>query len=180
MSYYSLPQIQTDAQKVPCTTLLPLPHLGHLSGNPAQTLEKNTSLSLPLWLAEMLLIAPAPNTPAAITMDLPPPLQHRVVNALKANPVTLDLRAQAPHFYALGARMLELFEDEDLVEVLLETFRTRAVEIADRASGGVGGRAAGDEGGFLLGLEDGEKRLWEASREGSASVGKWLAGLGKG
>ena len=32
----------------------------------------------------------------------------------------VDLRAQAPHFYALGARILELFEEEEIVDVLLE------------------------------------------------------------
>jgi GINS complex subunit 3 len=43
-----------------------------------------------------------------------------VINALKADPKTVDLRAQAPHFYALGARILELFEEEEIVDVLLE------------------------------------------------------------
>lgn len=55
-----------------------------------------------------------------ITLDFPPALQQRVTNALKADPRSVDLRAQAPHFYALGARVLELFEDEDLVNVLTE------------------------------------------------------------
>ena len=43
-----------------------------------------------------------------------------MINALKADPRTVDLRAQAPHFYALGARILELFEEEEIVDVLLE------------------------------------------------------------
>lgn len=42
------------------------------------------------------------------------------MNALKADPKTVDLRAQAPHFYNIGARMLELFEEEDMVEILTD------------------------------------------------------------
>lgn len=42
------------------------------------------------------------------------------MNALKADPRTVDIRAQAPHFYGLGARMLELFEEEEIVEILTD------------------------------------------------------------
>jgi GINS complex subunit 3 len=42
------------------------------------------------------------------------------MNALKADPRTIDLRALAPHFFGLGTRMLELFEEEEWVEVLSE------------------------------------------------------------
>lgn len=41
------------------------------------------------------------------------------MNALKADPRTLDLRALAPHFYSLSERILELFEEEELVDVLI-------------------------------------------------------------
>lgn len=42
------------------------------------------------------------------------------MNALKADPRTVDLRSLAPHFYSLGERILELFEEEELVDVLME------------------------------------------------------------
>jgi GINS complex subunit 3 len=42
------------------------------------------------------------------------------LNALKADPRTVDLRALAPHFYNLGSRILELFEEEEMIEVLSE------------------------------------------------------------
>jgi hypothetical protein len=57
--------------------------------------------------------------PALVTLDYPQPLQTRVINALEADPKSVDLRAQAPHYYALGARMLDLFDDDAMVEVLL-------------------------------------------------------------
>jgi GINS complex subunit 3 len=46
------------------------------------------------------------------------------LNALKADPRTVDLRALAPHFYNLGARILELFEEEEMIEVLSDVRRT--------------------------------------------------------
>ena len=55
-----------------------------------------------------------------IRLDHPSALSPRVLNALKADPRTVDLRALATHFYALGARILELFDEEDMVKVLLE------------------------------------------------------------
>lgn len=60
------------------------------------------------------------STSAFITLDIPSPLSPRVMNALKADPRTLDLRALAPHFYSLGTRILELFDDEEMSDVLSE------------------------------------------------------------
>jgi GINS complex subunit 3 len=62
-----------------------------------------------------------------VSLDFPTALSQRVINALKADPKTVDLRAQAPHFYALGARILELFEEEEIVDVLLEVYGLVAV-----------------------------------------------------
>lgn len=58
------------------------------------------------------------NTSSLVTIDPPAALAPRVLNALKADPRTVDLRALAPHFYNLGARILELFEEEEMIEVL--------------------------------------------------------------
>lgn len=58
------------------------------------------------------------DTSSLVTLDHPTALGPRVLNALKADARTVDLRALAPHFYNLGARILELFEEEDMIEVL--------------------------------------------------------------
>lgn len=57
-------------------------------------------------------------TSRLVSLDLPPALSERVMNALKADPRTIDLRALAPHFYNLSQRILELFEEEEMVDVL--------------------------------------------------------------
>lgn len=57
-------------------------------------------------------------TSRLVTLDLPSALSERVMNALKADPRTIDLRSLAPHFYNLSERILELFEEEEMVDIL--------------------------------------------------------------
>ena len=132
MSYYDPSSILTDAQKLPCTFTLDVPGLGYLDGGSASdTLKAGTKIDLPLWLGVMLAVSNNnnPNSEPLVTLDFPAPLQSRVVNALKADPRTVDLRAQSQSFYGLGARILELFEDEEMVDVLTD------VSDAPRAAG---------------------------------------------
>jgi GINS complex subunit 3 len=53
-----------------------------------------------------------------LALDLPSSLSTHVLNALRADPRTVELRALAPHFYSLASRILDLFEEDELVDVL--------------------------------------------------------------
>lgn len=97
----------------------------------------------------------------------------------------MDLRALDPYFYALGARILELFEEDEVCEVLMQSFKVRAEEIRDFAgnTGGGGGTAVGGVGGkglgidgveFLRGLDEMERGLFRSAHDGSKSVKAWL------
>ena len=83
-------------------------------------MKQGSKVELPLWLAEMLAVSNPSGNSSLATLDLPQALSQRVMNALKADPKTVDLRAQAQHFYNIGARMLELFEEEEMVETLTD------------------------------------------------------------
>ncbi len=119
-AYFNPEAILTDAQKAPLTFELVVPQLAALHNGSA--IEQGSKLDLPLWMAEMLAVSkPAgPQSSSLGSLDLPPALGHRVVNALRADPKSVDLRAQAQWFYGLGERMLELFEEEETVEVLTD------------------------------------------------------------
>jgi len=119
-AYYDVDAILTDAQKVPCTFELTVPGLGYLEGNMGGDMNQGSKVELPLWLAEMLALSQSLNTSALVTLDTPSALAPRVMNALKADPRTVDLRALAPHFYNLGARILELFDEDDMIDVLAD------------------------------------------------------------
>lgn len=66
----------------------------------------------------MLAVSQSLGSNPMTTLDMPAALSTRVLNALKADPRTVDLRTQAPHFYNLGTRMMDLFEEDEIVEVL--------------------------------------------------------------
>ncbi|KAF4973260.1 hypothetical protein FSARC_415 [Fusarium sarcochroum] len=170
MSYYDIDAILTDAEKVPCQFEIDVQYLGHLDNSP-HGLKANTPLSLPLWLAEMLALASTPTSSAPLTLNLPPCLSTAVLSALKADPRAVPLRDQSPHFYGVGVRMLDLFDEKDVAEVLRKTFVVRAGEVglhARKADEGVGGSEE-----FLRGLEEWERGLFRRGHEGVKGAKEW-------
>jgi GINS complex subunit 3 len=135
-----------------------------------------------------MLAVNSPATKPLVSLDLPPALSERVINALKADPKSVDLRGQAQHFYSLGARMLELFEEDEILDVLVDTFRARAVEISDHGAnaGGAGARAAGGGVGvgqegvdFLRGLDETERQLFRVAHDRAKATRAWMADIKK-
>ena len=119
MSYYSIPAILTSAQKVPSTFDLPIPNLGFLDDNPGGDIAANTPLPLPLYLAALLAVPQLDNKPL-LTLDLPASLQPRVLNALKADAKSVDVRGLDVYFFEGGSRILELLEEEQVGDILSE------------------------------------------------------------
>ncbi|KAJ5133609.1 hypothetical protein N7526_004974 [Penicillium atrosanguineum] len=175
MSYYDIDSALTDAQKLPCTFELEVPGLGILEGNPGEDIKAGTRIDLPLWLGEMLSIGARLGTSRLVTLDMPEALSERVMNALKADPRTVDLRALAPHFYNLSERILEIFEEEDMVDVLSDTFKKRAAEIADHAHNPRG--AVGEGVNFLRGLDETERQLFRAAHDRAKEMRIWPPAL---
>ncbi|EME45000.1 hypothetical protein DOTSEDRAFT_70896 [Dothistroma septosporum NZE10] len=168
--YYDPDAILTDAQKAPCTFELTVPELSAL--NAGSKIERGTKLDLPLWLAEMLAVSkPAGPSSSLASLDLPPALGPKVMAALAAGPKSVDIRAQAQWFYGMGERMLDLFDDEEVAELLDKTFKERALEIADKAQNT---RSMGEGDEFMRGLERAERELFRAAHEGNAAVKKWF------
>lgn len=91
------------------------------------------------------------------------------MNALKSDPVNLDLVTQCPVYYRLAQRWLSIFGDPELSEVVSETLRTRAVEIFDHAH-----NLSPDGSEFLMNLDEFEKHLYKTTHDGSKEVKKWL------
>ncbi|GAM41636.1 hypothetical protein TCE0_042f14899 [Talaromyces pinophilus] len=148
-----------------------LPGLGFLDGNPGENIKTGTQVDLPLWLGEMLSIGARLGTSRLVTLDLPSALSERVLNALKADPRTVDLRSLAPHFYSLGIRVLELFEEDNMADILSDTFRRRASEIADHAHNSRGALGEGVE--FLRGLDETERQLFRIAHDSAKEIRIW-------
>jgi GINS complex subunit 3 len=124
----------------------------------------------------MLAVSRSSTTGTNLTLDLPSSLSNKVTNALKADARTVELRSLAPHFYALGARLLDLFEDDELADTLTGTFRSRAREIADMA---YNSRNVGEGAEFLRGLDEEERQLFRMAHDGAKSVRIWMTELKK-
>ncbi|KAI5809031.1 hypothetical protein DFH27DRAFT_542197 [Peziza echinospora] len=176
MSYYDIDAILTDAQKIPCTFNIAVPGLGYLDGTSTPDIKANTPLTLPLWLAEFLAISQPTSRTPLVSLDLPTCLSTRVQNALKADPKSVDLRALATHFYALGCRVLQLFEDEELADVLADSFRKRAAEVADHAHNPRG--ALGEGADFLRGLDEMERQVFRAAHESAKQMKAFMSERG--
>ncbi|KAF2261599.1 DNA replication complex GINS protein PSF3 [Lojkania enalia] len=174
-SYYDVDAILTDSQKVPCTFELTVSGLGFLEGNMSGDMKQGSKVELPLWLGEMLALSL--NTSSLVTLDPPSALAPRVMNALKADPRMVDLRALAPHFYNLGTRILEIFEEEEITEVLNESFKSRAAVIADQAHNPRG--ALGEGADFMRGLDENERQLFRAAHDSAKAVRTWMTDLKK-
>lgn len=71
-----------------------------------------------------------------------------------------------------------MFEEDDILDVLSETFRVRAAEIGDYA-GSVSGKAragvSAEGTEFLRGLEEWERALFKGRHESAKAGKKWLA-----
>ncbi|KOS19793.1 DNA replication complex GINS protein PSF3 [Escovopsis weberi] len=190
MSYYDVDAILTDGEKVPCQFDLDVPHLGHLDNSPG--LKPGTKLSLPLWLAEMLALATPSSSSSSYTQDpkppltlnLPPCLAEPVLAALKADPRAVPLRDQSPHFYGVGVRMLDLFDEREVGGVLRRSFVLRGAEVGLHArkadEGGAGGGAGAGAGGgeeFLRGLDEWERALFRRAHRGVKEMREWMDGV---
>lgn len=107
------------------------------------------------------------------------------MNALKADPKSVDLRALAQNFYGLAERILELFEEEEVCDVLLECFKQRAAEINDHASNagasqrGGGGGVGNDGVEFLRGLDEKERELFRSAHDSSKAMRVWMGEMKK-
>jgi GINS complex subunit 3 len=181
-----LPRLTALAfQKVPCKFEIEVPDLGYLDNNPSQPLKANTTVSLPLWLAELLALANrsanSQDSSPFLTLSMPPTLSNEVISALKADPRAVPLRDQSHNFYALATRMLDLFEEPVMCAVLRRTFVMRAGETALHA------RKAGDSddyklaGGeeFMRGLEAWERALFLRAHDGAKDSKNWREGVKK-
>lgn len=141
---------------------------------------------MPLWLAEMLALAnagPSQTTQSEsssfVSLALPKALSSAVQQALKADPRAVAIRDQSAHFYALGMRMLDLFEEPELGEILRKTFVVRAGDVIMHArkagSGmddGLGVGIHGEE--FLRGLDEWERTLFRRAHDGAKERREWM------
>ncbi|EPQ28788.1 uncharacterized protein PFL1_03591 [Pseudozyma flocculosa PF-1] len=125
-SYWSIDSIIADASKLPCTFNIDVHNLGHLQSTDEDDIKQHARLELPFWLAELLAL----NDVVSLTM--PKAYGPRVKAALDANPTSVQLRQQNNNWYALGMRLANLMDSDELMDVLSKAYTGRLAQIYEQ------------------------------------------------
>lgn len=172
MSYYSLEDVETDGLRVPVKFQVSTPGLGFLLEESGNSISKEpkpikseavipagAETIIPLWLAVPLASASVDETSddPFLNVGEPPSLNNDVINILRSDPASIDLRQQNRLFTNLTLYWCELFGSADLQNTLYDTVRLRASHILDAAL------AQNGVGGVDKGLDDYERRLYQES-----------------
>ncbi|KTW25967.1 hypothetical protein T552_03241 [Pneumocystis carinii B80] len=165
-NYYDIDDILSENTKIPSIFQYTVPGLGYIEGGHEPDIKEGTNMDLPFWLAEMLAIN------NFIDIELPSAFSPKVRNALKACPQNVDLRMFSTHYYLFGEKILNLLSDNELVNILIETFKSRICFIADHAHNPHGMLEEGTE--FLRNLEDTEKIFFRISHDSAKDMRNWL------
>lgn len=135
MDYYSVDSIQTEGELVPSTFNVTVPGLGFLIGEEGD-IEAGTEVELPLWLAVPLASSRISSDSDIAFIDIGEPraFEMDVLNSLKSDPKSVDLRALSPEFTYLALYWLQLFASEELAVTLQKTIQSRTGEIFSAAA----------------------------------------------
>ncbi|CCF56301.1 hypothetical protein KAFR_0A08670 [Kazachstania africana CBS 2517] len=207
MGYYDIDDVLTDACEIPCKFKHDIPGLGYLENNPGKPIRNNSKLLLPLWLARILAIVgedpvqedgtmldDAESIPFVELMT-PDAFSAKVINAIKADPVSLDVHSISPHFFALAIKWIALFNDKELAAIVTELMLQRAQEINNHASSvtidvkrqiditgdnstvystNAGNLGNNNNSTFLLTLDEFEKRVYKQAHESYKDAKRWM------
>lgn len=196
MGYYDIDDVLTDNAEIPCKFLHDIPGLGYLENNPGGSIHVNSQLKLPLWLARVLAIvevapevdpitgiASEENTPF-ITLMTPEAFSIKVINAIKTDPVALDIHSINPKFYALAIKWIGLFGDRDLAEIVSELLLKRAQVINSHANSitisykndsiNHNSKSMNNQTVFTLTLDEFEKKIFKQANESYKDIKKWM------
>ncbi|CAG8520810.1 11600_t:CDS:2, partial [Diversispora eburnea] len=129
MSEPKIQELLAKEQKVFVTIYQIIPGLEKFIGR--SQLNNNSNghrVELPFYLAAAL------DKRNLAKMERPKFLEVEIINALKVNPVNVNLHEICPQFYSFAIKYLETrHENSELVEVLVKSKRLRSLEIFDRA-----------------------------------------------
>ncbi|GMM53030.1 DNA replication protein [Starmerella bacillaris] len=158
--YYSLDDIETDGLRVPAKFQVDAPGLGWLNEEAkTENVPAGAEAILPLWLATPLASASVNEGQdlAFLNISEPHALNSDVINILRSDPASLDLRNQNRLFTNLAIYWCELFASDDFVQTVYEMTRLRSAYIFDAAL------AQSGIGGIDRGFDDYEQRLYQAT-----------------
>ncbi|KAK7113842.1 hypothetical protein V1264_000006 [Littorina saxatilis] len=101
--YFSLGDILSTQEKLPCKVEMPIHRLGYLDlSSDDDTLRPGTKLELPFWLAGSL----CSRRRHIVSVELPRAYRENYRQVFKADPNVVDLHKLGPYFYGFGSHLL--------------------------------------------------------------------------
>ncbi|SGZ49006.1 CIC11C00000002551 [Sungouiella intermedia] len=170
MGYYDIDEVLAAGERVPCKFNLTVPGLGFLEGNPGKPIEEGAKVDIPMWLAETLARVEIGNTGKRFVLFLEPDFTSpKVINAIKADPLSVDLHSIVSNFYKLSEKWASMFADVQLAEMLMTMLKERALEIDNYASN----TSKHVNSNFLYSLDEFEKNLYKVTYESKKQMREW-------
>ncbi|KAJ3384910.1 DNA replication protein [Lobulomyces angularis] len=165
MSYYCLDLILTDNQKIPCSFYEQVPGYGFLSRATEKILPPNVEVELPYYIAEQLVLN------GLVDMKEPSCFSQKVRDDLDASYIAVNLHSLCPNFYTFGAKMLNLIDDDELLNNLITTYKSRLLTISDYTQTS---KLIIDRFTFVDSLDESEKDVYKKGYESEISIRNWM------
>ncbi|WIA43870.1 hypothetical protein OEZ86_010283 [Tetradesmus obliquus] len=168
--YFDPISLLSEDAMVPCEFQHAVRHLGRVlePTSTSEDLRKDTRAELPLWLAKSL-------TERGITrMDAPAVYGEWMQRQVDAGANTVSLK-QTPYFYTVGMQCAATMGDSSVAGFLRKAFAERSAKLLT-------GSLKAPDGAALAAvtskLNEEEKTLYEAGRQGAAAQEQWWAAGG--
>ncbi|EIN10864.1 GINS complex Psf3 component [Punctularia strigosozonata HHB-11173 SS5] len=177
--YYSVDAILAENQKIQLTFKVDVPDMGHLDGGKERDIKPLSKVSIPLWLAYILIMSDYAD------FSIPPPFSSRVRNALNAEPKSVKLSGlvgQGGLWYGFGKMVMRLLDEpsaDEMSTILTKTFKDRLIEVIDQAQhfGALGTGSVGGGGdltqSFREGLDGTERELFALAQQSAKNAKRW-------
>ena len=169
--FFSIDDILTCHQRVPCQFELPVYRLGFLNPNSNdEHLQVGTKLEIPLWLARML----CSRRRQIVSVGLPKAYREAQRDILSADANVVDLYKLGPYYYSMGVKLLrfEHLERADLSKSLLETFLNRFRWIMDSSQNAF----QSDTTSLMSKLDEKERELFRTGQRAVQDMERWERG----
>lgn len=164
--YFSLDDILTTNERVPCKVEILVPKLGSLNtSSKEEDLKPGTKLDLPYWLAAPLL------SRRIVCAEVPKVYRETYREILSADAVAVDLCRLQPQYYKFGLliQKLPLSDVEFVNNSLIEAFKDRFRHIMDCSQGSL----KEDSLDLTARLDMSERVLFALGRKALEDLQRW-------
>lgn len=167
-SYFSIDDILTTQERLPCKFEVDVPRLGFLDpGADSENLASGTKMELPLWLAKAI----SGRRAMSVSTELPKQYREGYREILSAEASVVDLHKLGPFYYGFGSQLLQFDHPDspDIAKMLLQTFKDRLRNLMDISQNAYNQ----DTSKMTARLDQMERKVFQCGQIGLNDFQKW-------